>query len=128
MAITESITLQWTRGSESLTKTVSLSNEAAFDVDATVGIGVNDKEVAIAFDKDSLSLIYITTDQALTMETNDGSSADDTFTLAADKPFVWFNGCGIPLPFTADVEALFFSNASGVSATVKIRVLVDGTP
>lgn len=128
MARTNTLTLQWAQGSESVSKSVALSNEGVIQVDAAVGAGVSNKQVAAAFDKDTLSQVYIVSDQDVTMETNDGTTPDDSFSLSANKPFVWYAGCGIPNPFSADVTALFFSNAGASEATVQIRVLVDATP
>ena len=130
MALTNSLTLSHTRGSESISKTVTITGEGSLDRDVTIptgGPGTN-KEVALAFTMAGLSLIWISTDQTVLMETNDGTSPDDAYTITADKPFIWYQGCGWDLPFSADVEALFFTNAGGVAAAVKIRGIADATP
>jgi hypothetical protein len=128
MSISNTLTLSWARGSETLSKSVSDSSEGALDRDVTVSNGVSNREVALEFTTAGLSAIYIVSDQDVTLETNDGTSPDDTFTLSAGKPFVWFSGCGWPCPFTEDVTALFITNASGATANVQIRGIADATP
>lgn len=130
MAITRTATIATTRGSESLSKSVSLSGEGSIDADVTVptgGSGTN-KEIACAFDKDGLVEFYAVADGELTLETNDGTLPNDTFTLAANKPMHWYSGCGLPNPFSADVTALFATNAGGSAVTLQLRVLTDVTP
>lgn len=94
----------------------------------TISSSSSDVEVTIAFEMAGLQAIVIYSDVTLTLETNDGSSADDTFTITAAKPFVWYKDSGVPNPFTADVTGFFFTNGTGGNATVNIRGVADATP
>lgn len=88
----------------------------------------NDVEVAVVFTMAQLIGISINSDKDVTLETNSSSAADDTFTIKAGKTFYWSKNTGVPNPFTANVTKFFFSNAGASAATVRIRILRDGTP
>ena len=127
MALSAAMTVTVING-DTVQSTVSTTGEGIANRDVAVGNGVTDKEVAIAFLAASLQFMLITTDKDLTLETNDGAAADDTFTLKAGVPFFWQKNSGITNPFTADVTKFFFTNAGGTSASVKIRCMFDATP
>lgn len=88
----------------------------------------NNVEVAVVFTMAQLIGISINTDKDLTLETNDSGTPDDTFALKAGKTFYWSKNTGVANPFTADVTKFYFSNAGASAATVRIRILRDGTP
>lgn len=88
----------------------------------------NDRNVLIAFTLAALKGYYIVSDQDLTLETNSSSAADDTIAMVANKPLVWYDGCGYDKHFTADVTTLYFSNAGATTANLTIDVLKDATP
>lgn len=129
MAITETLTLVWGRVSETISKSVSLSSGAVVDIDEAIADDTTDGLVALTLDVSQLKLVYIVCDQAVTLETNSSSSPDDTLTLTADTPVLWYVGCGYPIGdlFSADVTALYVTNASGGTATLRCRFLLDPT-
>lgn len=110
------------------TKNVQKTSDAIAAYDITVAIGATNFEAVVGIDISELEAIYINASQDLLMETNDGTTPDDQFNLVADTPLVWFNGGYFANPFGADVTSLFFTNASGVEATVTIRIVQDATP
>lgn len=98
------------------------------EVDESIADGQTDKLLNIAFTYADLQSFYLLSDQDVTVETNSGSAADDTLTVAANVPYEWQADSPHANPFTADVAALYVTNASGSTATIKIRVLNDATP
>lgn len=97
----------------------------------TVATGVGDQLVDLAFTRADVSMIYFHSDQAVTLEFNDGAGTGGSITLAADFPWIWHtdkSDLTLNDVITADVTALYITNASGSTATIKIRVLHDTTP
>lgn len=130
--LTYRVTEEVIRGSESIPKTVEITGEGALDreVDAPTG---ETTEIALAFTAAGLGLFWFVSDQDGILRTNDGASteaADDEFAIEAGKPLRWYDGCGLPIAkmFSADVTALFFVNASGEAAALRIRGVADATP
>lgn len=108
-------------------KTITV--ESIVEKDLTIPDSTVDQEVVIALDVSAVSYFYIVSDQALTVETNDGSSPDDTLTLVANHPYLWTSDdYDTFLLDTADITALYLTNASGSTANVKIRAGQDATP
>lgn len=129
LAVTSDVlTFAWTRGGATVTQNVTLTAEAGQVLDVAVAGSTTDLQVNLAIDVSQLSHIFLLADGALTIQTNDGTSADDTITLAANKPLVWYSGCGLACPLTVDVTDLYLTNASGSTVNLQVRVQSDATP
>lgn len=126
--LSHTLTLSWARNGESIAQTVTPTADGEANRNVTITNGAVNTEVDIVIDVSAVSSLYILTDQALTLKTNSTGAPDDTITLAANKPLIWYSGCGWTNPLTVDVTKFYFSNASGSDATVKVRVLQDTTP
>jgi len=127
--VTQTLTLSWSDGSStSLTKSVAQTDEGGLYLDFTVAGATTDKRVLAAIDVSALKLLYILSDKDITIQTNDGTTPDNTLTITANKPLVWYSGCGLPNPLTVDVVDIYVTNAGGTTATVNIRALQDATP
>ncbi len=129
MAISHTLTLSWARNGESISQTVTIENEAENNRDVTVAQNVTDQLVNLNIDVSELKLLYLHCDKAIQIQTNDGSSPDNTLTLAANKPLVWYTGCGLTNPLTVDVTKFYLTTgAVGTDATLKIRTVQDSSP
>lgn len=113
---------------KSLTKTESPSGSAYASFKETIADGQTDKQVTLAVDVSATKMFYIVSDQDITLETNSGSTPDDTISLKAGKPYVFVDADYNSFLLGTDVTALFFTNASGSSATVECHVITDATP
>lgn len=129
LGISHNFTLTWTRNNERLSTTVVMSEDAEQNFDVTVP-GSGNVVVAAEIDVSALQSVYITSDQTITLATNDDGSPDDTLTITASKPLAWYTGCGLPNPFASavDIESFKLTRGSAGDATVKIRFLQDPTP
>lgn len=125
---TQSVTLAWSYGSAALTKTVSLTADGSTIDTISVATGQTVFHYVTAVDVSALSAVYIVSDKAVTLKTNSSGSPDNTITLAANKPLLWYVGCGITNPLTVDVTGIYIANASGSTATIEFRFLQDVTP
>ncbi len=111
----------------SITDTVTSNQDIAQDI--TVAATTTNYEADIAIDESTIVSVALYSDKAVTIKTNSTGSPDDTITLAAGQMKKWKTGDvdGAKV-FTADVTKLYVTNAGGTTATVKLRVLCDGTP
>lgn len=125
---TQSINLDWSAGNDSIPKKITVTADSEANYELAVADESTDLTANVAIDYSAVKLLYIVSDQDLTIETNDGDTPDDTLTLVANKPLVWFEGCGYTNPLSADVTAVYLTNASGTDATLNIKVLQDATP
>ena len=94
----------------------------------TVPDSSTDLLVNMAIDVSQLQLLYIVSDQDVTLETNDGTTPTDTINLLANKPYIWKVGSYFANLLTADVTAFYFTNSSGAVATVDVEGVEDATP
>lgn len=98
------------------------------NLDEAIPGSSTDLEIAYALDVSAVVGFFMICDQAMTIETNDGSSPDDTMTLTAGVPYVWHTGKPESFAFTTDITALFATSGDSNDATLKIKALVDATP
>jgi hypothetical protein len=114
-------------GSDSLpAQSVVSSGTLATEVDVTVPAATTDQAYPLAIDVSELESIYLYTDGDLTVQTNDGTTPQETLTFVSGKPLLWYNGMpGVAVGdvFAGDVTGLFLTNA-GASA-VRLRGLVN---
>lgn len=131
MALTHRLSLGCVAGSSGISKTISFTAGAEVNIDEALAEGA-DTLVALTLDVSQVKSFYMVSDQAIVVETNSSGAPVNVFTLAADKPFIWFEGNGTwrdtaGTAVSSDITALYVTNASGASATLQIRSLVDPT-
>lgn len=112
--------------------TVQTSNAFSGDGQVSLEVSVPDSEtdmlVDLALNVSEIKSVFITSDQDLTLETNDGSTPDDTLSLVADVPYVWHENSYFSNLLTTDITALYLTNASGATANFKLEAVYDATP
>lgn len=105
----------------------TLSAGQRIAIDESIPDSSSDLLVALAIDVSQVKGVYILSDQDITLETNDGSSPDNTLALKAGIPYVWYTNKYDALKFTSDITALYVTNASGEAARLIAEFLVDPT-
>jgi hypothetical protein len=129
MAKTHKITYTLNRGTGGTNPSAQSIITSEGHIEDSVSIPVQaDKEVAVAFALADLKSIMVFVTGNLTLETNSGSAADNTFALKTDEPLIWNNKMKCANPFDEDVTAFFFTNATASPVTVDIYILLDVTP
>jgi hypothetical protein len=128
MAQTLTLNHGYSGGGGGQTKNVEKSAGALLAIDETVAIAATNFLVGISIDASELEAIYINSTQDLTLKTNSSGSPQETIPLKANVPLIWFAGGYFAIPFAGDVTGFYFTNASGVQATVTIRLVQDPTP
>lgn len=127
MSITHTYTLALSRSSGApVSKTITATGGLEVTVSETIPASSTDLEIAFALDVSACQGIYIVADAAMTIEWNDGSGTQGSFTLAADTPEVFWGGEGQTCPFDVDVTSIFVTSSAG--GLLEIYAIVDGTP
>ena len=122
--VTQTLSFGHSGASVTINDQVNKSGSTATESSFTVAGSTTDQQQAIDFVKANLQLIYIKSDQDLTLETNSSSAPADTITITAGIPYVWVAGSGITNPFAGNVTTTYWTNAGASLATVYVRVLV----
>ena len=93
----------------------------------TVATAETDYEMVFALDVSECKSFYLESDQDVTFETNDGAAPDNTIALRANEPYVWHEEAYDAFLLDTDVTSVFFTNASGSTATIYCLALYDVT-
>lgn len=116
-------------GSTLLTRTKAYTGTLAVSLDAeTVADAQTDQQSVLSLDVSAVKSFYIVSSQAVTLETNSGSSPANTIALLADIPYIWTTDSYDTFLLTTDVTSFFFTNASGSTATIYMEAIIDSTP
>jgi hypothetical protein len=97
-------------------------------LDETVASGSTDLLINVAIDVSAVKSFILLSDQAVTIETNNGAAPDNTIVLVANVAYVWTTDSYDTFKLTVDVTKIYVTNASGSTATIKLEALVDATP
>lgn len=124
MSVSQTVSFAHTGASAPISDSVTLTGELATEANISVAVGTDQQE-NIAFAYATLQLVYIKSDVTVSLETNATNHAGgDILTITADKPLIWYAGCGLANPFTANVTTTYWTNAGSDAANVYIRTLV----
>lgn len=128
MSFSASLLQKLSSSSDDVSQSQAFSGDAKTVREVTVADSASDYLVNFALDVSGIKAIVILSDQDVTMETNDGTTPDETINLLAGNPYLWYTGSYFTNLLATDITALYFSNSSGAAATVKILVIHDSTP
>ena len=112
-------------------KELSFTSEAApVQLDVDVPDSSTDLEVSCQLDYDKLKLLVIIVDGVLTIETNDGTTPDDTLSMGGsdEELYLWTAEDEDTVFLTADVTKLFLTNSSGATVNFRLLAVQDVTP
>lgn len=128
MSFSNTHELRVTAGGATIVKRRTFTGSQRISVSETVADSVTDGQINVAIDVSAVKSFMLVSDQAVTVETNDGTTPDDTLTLVANEPYEWTENSEHTFLLGTDVTALFVTNASGSTATIQLEAIVDATP
>ena len=125
MAVTHTVLRQYADSSSNriqLSETVTGGTEKNLDMSIAVG---TDTLVAFTLDRSILKSLCLSSDVALTVKTNSSGAPTDTIALAAGQTLVWTLATDLlaKCPITANITALYITNAAAGAAAFKLRSL-----
>jgi hypothetical protein len=108
----------------------AISAGANCSISETIAAAASNLEVAFVLDASQVSALVLIATADMTVETNDGTTPDNTFTLKANVPYVWTSADGGTLRDTAgvsvvDITALFVTSTAG--GVLSVEALFDPT-
>jgi len=109
----------------------TLSGTGGNELSETLAIGTN-TQFSFTCDVSQIVGLYIKASTACTIKTNSSGSPVNTFTMAANAPFLWTSSDGGALRDTAgtavstDITTLYVTNVA--QCDLVVRVLTDATP
>jgi len=120
----------WSGSGSTLSGTTTRTGDGKEERRIAVGAGVANKEVDIDFTYASLTLVYLLSDEDVTIYTNDvsGGSPANTIALTGGTPKVYLSSANYTNLFSANVTKMHITNAGATDATVEICILRDSTP
>lgn len=87
-----------------------------------------DYQVNMTLDVSTIKVLYLSSTQAVTIETNSASSPAETLSLVENGSYVFtHDGIGTNA-FATDITSLWITNGTSNAATVTIAILHDPTP
>ena len=126
MAFTHKIDYTWSGDGGIAITSKSYTDTGATNLTLDVADGITDVEVVCALDVSELASIFIVSTQDMTFEGNNNAGADYSLALKANLPYIWVTDSYDTLVFGAtNVTSFFLTNASGSTATFKLRALYD---
>ena len=128
LGYTGSLTIKLTRDSGNLEYTITDDGDGHTERTWTVPDSTSDQLCEIAIDVSQVKTFFIVSTQDVTVETNDGSTPDNTLSLVANEPYIWHVSALDTFQLDTDVTAMYITNASGAEATVYVDVVEDTTP
>jgi hypothetical protein len=109
------------------------TDSGSIEISEAIADATTDGLVAFALDISEIASFAMWSDQALLIETNDGTTPGDSITLVANQPLLYSASAAAAFgitnqnPFSVDITALYVTNSSGSTANLEIRVVYDAT-
>ena len=128
MSFTHERTITYKTDSGTVSNVLTKTSESSVEMTVSIPAETTDMEVDIAIDTAAVKSLLISADGALTIETNDGTTPDDTLAVDENEPLTYMVDTEDTLQLTVDVTKLYVTNAGAAAVTLDIRVLVDATP
>lgn len=126
MSVTHYLNQTWSAAGRSEAATITEVGDAEIYIPGISVTGA-DVEITCVVAAADIKMLWINSDQDVTLETNDGTTPDQTFSLVANVPLVWSSDMYHSNPITDDLTALFFSKGAN-NATVDVAICTDATP
>lgn len=127
MAITHSVTLSYSDGARTISKTETFGGDTADAVasDVSVTAAVTNLLIPCSITRSKLQSFMMVCDTACTIKTNTTTGVD-TFGLVANEPVYWsvksnLNAVTVNNIFTADITALYYTQAGATTGTFSMR-------
>jgi len=131
-SFTEKLNLNWKDISgDSLTREISLVGDGIVQRSVALADPETDKQVALVLDVSTIKMLYMVSGVDLTLKTNSSSVPDDTISMLAGVPILFYAGSGYLIGdlFTADITTdIFLTTSGGGVSAFELRCVLDSTP
>lgn len=125
------MTVSWSiNGAESTRTIVSKTQDAEVAIKdiAITGPVTNKAYTGLAIDVSAIEMISIMCSKDATLKTNSSGSPDNTLTLKAGEPYLWWKNAPWANALTVDITALYLTVAGTGTTEFELACLQDPTP
>lgn len=106
----------------------SYTGGSSVNLNETIPADSTDLDVVVALDVSAIKSLYLLSDKDLVIETNDGTTPDDTINLKAGIPYIWNTDSYDTCLLTTDVTKFCVTEENSEAAVLKMECLLDPTP
>ena len=128
MAYSATVQEAITIGGKTYSKSNTFSDNAELHITKDVATAEANYEIDCTMAVAEISAVFINSTQDVILETNDGTTPDETINLVANVPYVWHENSYHVNLLATDITALFVTNTSGATATIDVHVLYNAVP
>jgi hypothetical protein len=128
MAESITVTERIVVGGTSIGPSLAIPEGLLVGCDVTISASAADEQIIIPIDISQVKLLFILSELDLTLETNNGTTPDDTIAIKAGVPYLWREDKVDSLILTADVDAIFVTNGVAATSRLQIYAILDNTP
>ena len=130
MPYSGTITIDWGSGGTTKSTQIIKSSTGRVQCEESVADDQADFEITLpTIDVSACVAVFILSTQDVTLETNSGAAPDNTLTLKANEPYLWWTAAPFDNKLDTDITTnVFITNASGAAATVTMEFILDTTP
>ncbi|HEV2122611.1 MAG TPA: hypothetical protein VGW38_07535 [Chloroflexota bacterium] len=130
MAFTGKVTVQIAESGRTISGVMSREADGKYAASVSVPASTTNKQVEANFTFADAEIVFLKSDKDVTLYTNAPSTGvpADTIVLKAGVPKFYVKDGGMTNLFTANVTAIYLTNAGNSAALVDIVVLNDVTP
>lgn len=124
------IVQNWERvgANESVVGEKTVTAELEINADIAFAQNASNAASSLAIDVSALKSLFIKSTTPITLETNNATTPDDSFSLEADEPLVWHEDSPYACPLGTDVTQIFITEPNTAAGTLTIRALIDPNP
>ena len=102
-----------------ISEVTTVTPDTEVKVELVVPSSASDSPYSLFVESTNLKSFVMVATENLTVDTNDGTTPDETFYLTANEPYVWLYGDGTA-PIGGDVDTIYLTNSSGSDATFQL--------
>src|SRR3954469_4116469 len=92
MSVSHTFTFGHSGGSIALTDAVTVTGSAAVEVNVALSASTTNQLVALGYLTANIKGVYIKSDVAVTIKVDSTGSPEQTISIAAGVPYVWYTG------------------------------------
>jgi hypothetical protein len=125
MSFTQTFNFSWTDGATPLTASVVTTGSLEQNFSGSVAANTANNALSLDWTSAALQSVWMSSNQAVTIKTNNTSAPQDTIVLAANQPLAWYTGSGATSPFSNNVTEVYATNGTNTNAAVNLRILTN---
>ncbi len=122
MSVSHTFSLGHAGGSVSLSDSVTVTGSVAAEVNVALSASTTNQLVALGYLTANIKGVYIKSDVAVTIKVDSSGSPEETISIAAGVPYVWYTGNPSTLLLSTDCNVGWYLTCT-LAANFYARIL-----